>query len=77
MSALVIDYRRCRNGKKLGIIDESVNAGIVLVAIATVTAAPLAFLRIFQAPGLKVEQSMVTDRALAAPSPGSDYRSPR
>jgi Kef-type K+ transport system membrane component KefB len=54
-------------GKKLGIIDESVNAGIVLVAIVTVTAAPLAFLRIFKAPGVKVEQSMVTDRELARP----------
>jgi Kef-type K+ transport system membrane component KefB len=36
-------------GKKLGIIDESVNAGIVLVAIVTVTAAPLGFMRVFLA----------------------------
>jgi CPA2 family monovalent cation:H+ antiporter-2 len=64
-------------GKKLGIIDESVNAGVILVAIATVMAAPLAFLRVFQAPGVKVEQSMVRDSELAAPSPGSDYRLPR
>ena len=56
-------------GKKLGIIDESVNAGVILVAIATVMAAPLAFLRVFQAPGVKVEQSMVRDSELAAPSP--------
>jgi hypothetical protein len=34
-------------GEKLGVIDESVNAGIVLIAIVTVTAAPLVFLRIF------------------------------
>ena len=54
-------------GKKLGIIDESVNAGIVLVAIVTVTAAPLAFLRIFKTPGVKVEQSMVTDSEFVAP----------
>ena len=36
-------------GKKLGIIDESVNAGIVLVAIVTVTSAPLGFMKIFPA----------------------------
>jgi hypothetical protein len=29
-------------GEKLGVIDESVNAGIVLVAIVTVTTSPLA-----------------------------------
>jgi len=54
-------------GKKLGVIDESVNAGIVLVAIVTVTAAPLAFLRIFKTPGVKVEHSMVTDSEFVAP----------
>jgi CPA2 family monovalent cation:H+ antiporter-2 len=37
-------------GEKLGVIDESINAGIVLVAIATVTASPLAFLKVFPAP---------------------------
>ncbi len=36
-------------GKKLGMIDESVNAAIILVAIVTVTAAPLGFLRVFPA----------------------------
>lgn len=36
-------------GEKLGVIDESVNAGIVLVAIVTVTASPMAFLRFFPA----------------------------
>ncbi len=53
-------------GRKLGVIDESVNAGIVLVAIVTVTAAPLAFLRVFPARGVKIEQSMVSDSELAA-----------
>jgi hypothetical protein len=54
-------------GEKLGVIDESVNAGIVLVAIVTVTASPLAFLRIFPGRRLKVPRSVVTDSGLAAP----------
>jgi Kef-type K+ transport system membrane component KefB len=54
-------------GEKLGIIDESVNAGIVLVAIVTVTASPLAFLRIFPAARVNVARSMATDTGLAAP----------
>jgi Kef-type K+ transport system membrane component KefB len=54
-------------GAKLGIIDESVNAGIVLVAIVTVTAAPLAFLRVSPAPRVKVARSMVSDTGVAAP----------
>jgi CPA2 family monovalent cation:H+ antiporter-2 len=54
-------------GEKLGVIDESVNAGIVLVAIVTVTASPLGFLRVFPAPRLKASRSMVTDTELAAP----------
>ena len=54
-------------GEKLGVIDESVNAGIVLVAIVTVTASPLGFLRVFPAPRLKAARSMVTDTELAAP----------
>jgi Kef-type K+ transport system membrane component KefB len=54
-------------GEKLGVIDESVNAGIVLIAIVTVTAAPLVFLRIFPAAQLKVARSAVTDASLAAP----------
>jgi Kef-type K+ transport system membrane component KefB len=54
-------------GEKLGIIDESVNAGIVLVAIVTVTAAPLAFLKIFPAPREKVAASVASDTGLAAP----------
>jgi Kef-type K+ transport system membrane component KefB len=53
-------------GEKLGIIDESVNTGIVLVAIVTVTASPLAFLRVFPAPQPDVSRSMETDRELAA-----------
>jgi Kef-type K+ transport system membrane component KefB len=53
-------------GEKLGVIDESVNAGIVLVAIVTVTAAPLAFLRVFRKPGANVSRSMATDTELAA-----------
>jgi hypothetical protein len=53
-------------GEKLGIIDESVNAAIVLVAIVTVTASPLAFLRIFPAPRAKVARSMAADSGLAA-----------
>ena len=53
-------------GEKLGIIDASVNAGIVLVAIVTVTASPLAFFRVFPAP-LKVGRSNATDTELAAP----------
>jgi Kef-type K+ transport system membrane component KefB len=48
-------------GKKLGIIDESVNAGIVLVAIVTVTSAPLGFLRVFPAPREKAARFMVAD----------------
>ncbi len=54
-------------GEKLGIIDESVNAGIVLVAIVTVTVSPLAFLRIFPAARVNVGRSMATDAGLAAP----------
>jgi Kef-type K+ transport system membrane component KefB len=54
-------------GEKLGIIDESVNAAIVLVAIATVTAAPLAFLRIFPIRRLKVVSPVASDADLAAP----------
>jgi Kef-type K+ transport system membrane component KefB len=54
-------------GEKLGIIDASVNAGIVLVAIVTVTASPLAFFRVFPAARVKVARSMVTDTELAAP----------
>jgi Kef-type K+ transport system membrane component KefB len=48
-------------GKKLGIIDESVNAGIVLVAIVTVTSAPLGFLRVFPARSEKPGRFMVAD----------------
>jgi Kef-type K+ transport system membrane component KefB len=54
-------------GEKLGIIDASVNAGIVLVAIVTVTASPLAFFRIFPTARVKVGRSMLTDGELAAP----------
>jgi Kef-type K+ transport system membrane component KefB len=54
-------------GEKLGVIDESVNAGIVLVAIVTVTASPLAFLRVFPASRVKVARSVVSDTGLAAP----------
>jgi monovalent cation:H+ antiporter-2, CPA2 family len=54
-------------GEKLGVIDESVNAGIVLVAIVTVTASPLAFLRVFPAPRVKVARAPVTDAGLTAP----------
>ena len=54
-------------GEKLGIIDESVNAAIVLVAIVTVTASPLAFLRVFPVPRVKVAHAPVTDTGLAAP----------
>jgi len=54
-------------GEKLGIIDASVNAGIVLVAIVTVTASPLAFFRIFPTARVKVGRSILTDSELAAP----------
>ena len=55
-------------GEKLGIIDESVNAAIVLVAIVTVTASPLAFLRVFpNASRIKVARAPVPDPGLAAP----------
>jgi Kef-type K+ transport system membrane component KefB len=54
-------------GEKLGVIDESVNAAIVLVAIVTVTASPLAFLKVYRAHRVKVAGSMVTDTTLAAP----------
>jgi Kef-type K+ transport system membrane component KefB len=53
-------------GKKLGIIDESVNAGIVLVAIVTVTAAPLGFLRVFPA-----RREKAASYAVANPKLGS------
>jgi len=51
-------------GEKLGVIDASVNAGIVLVAIVTVTSSPLAFLRVFPGPRMKVARSIVTDAGL-------------
>jgi Kef-type K+ transport system membrane component KefB len=54
-------------GEKLGIIDESVNAAIVLVAIVTVTASPLVFLQVYPAPQVKVARAPVTDTGLAAP----------
>lgn len=54
-------------GTKLGVIDESVNAAIVLVAIVTVTASPLAFFRVFPVRLVKVARSIVTDSGLAAP----------
>lgn len=54
-------------GEKLGIIDESVNAAIVLVAIVTVTASPLAFLKVFPAPRVKLAGSTLTGTRLAAP----------
>jgi Kef-type K+ transport system membrane component KefB len=54
-------------GEKLGIIDESVNAAIVLVAIVTVTASPLAFLRVFPERRVKVARAPVGDPGLAAP----------
>ena len=54
-------------GEKLGVIDESVNAGIVLVAIVTVTSSPLVFLRVFPAPRVKVARAPVTDAGLTAP----------
>ncbi len=41
-------------GEKLGVIDASVNAGIVLVAIVTVTASPLAFFRVLPEARVKV-----------------------
>ncbi len=41
-------------GEKLGVIDASVNAGIVLVAIVTVTASPLAFFRALPEARVKV-----------------------
>jgi Kef-type K+ transport system membrane component KefB len=52
-------------GEKLGVIDESVNAAIVLVAIVTVTATPLAFLRVYPVRRMRVAPSGATD--LAAP----------
>jgi trk system potassium uptake protein TrkA len=54
-------------GEKLGMIDDSVNAAIVLVAIVTVTVSPLAFLRVFPARRLKAARTMVTDTGLTAP----------
>jgi Kef-type K+ transport system membrane component KefB len=51
-------------GRKLGIIDESVNAAIVLVAIVTVTSAPLGFLRVFPARSEKPGRFMVADPEL-------------
>jgi len=54
-------------GEKLGMIDESVNAAIVLVAIVTVTVSPLAFLRVFPARRLKAARATVTNTGLTAP----------
>ena len=51
-------------GKKLGIIDESVNAGIVLVAVVTVTSAPLGFLRVFPARRERTDRFMVANPEL-------------
>ena len=56
-------------GEKLGIIDASVNSGIVLVAIVTVTVSPLAFVRVFPAAPVKVARPMATDTGLVGPSP--------
>jgi trk system potassium uptake protein TrkA len=53
-------------GKKLGIIDESVNAGIVLVAIVTVTSAPLGFMKIFPARREKPARLVVGDPEVGA-----------
>lgn len=54
-------------GKKLGVIDESINAGIVLLAIVTVTASPLAFLRVLPVSRAKVVPSVVSDTGLTTP----------
>lgn len=54
-------------GEKLGAINESVNAAIVLVAIVTVTASPMAFLKIFPGRRVKATRAMVTDTGLAEP----------
>ena len=51
--------------KKLGVIDEAVNAAVILVAVATVTAAPLAFVRIFPAARRNVERAAVSDSTVA------------
>ena len=51
--------------KKLGVIDEAVNAAVILVAVATVTAAPLAFVRIFPATRRNLERAAVSDRTVA------------
>jgi len=48
--------------KKLGVIDEGVDAAIILIAIVTVTAAPLAFLKIFPASQRNVESAAVRSR---------------
>ena len=51
--------------KKLGVIDEAVNAAVILVAVATVTAAPLAFVRIFPAARRNVECAAVSHSTVA------------
>jgi Kef-type K+ transport system membrane component KefB len=54
-------------GEKLGMIDASVNAAIVLVAIVTVTASPLAFFKVFAAARGNVARSVATDTRVATP----------
>ena len=51
--------------KKLGVIDEAVNAAVILVAVATVTAAPLAFVKIFPFARRNVEPAPVRERTVA------------
>jgi Kef-type K+ transport system membrane component KefB len=48
--------------KKLGVIDDAVNAAVILVAIVTVTASPLAFLRILPAAQRTNEPATLGDR---------------
>jgi Kef-type K+ transport system membrane component KefB len=51
--------------KKLGVIDEAVNAAVILVAVATVTAAPLAFVKILPAARRDVEAAAVRESTVA------------
>ena len=51
--------------EKLGVIDEAVNAAVMLVAVATVTAAPLAFVKIFPAERRNVEPAAVSGSTVA------------
>jgi Kef-type K+ transport system membrane component KefB len=54
-------------GEKLGIIEESVNAAIVLVAVVTVTATPLGFFKVYPASRTQPATAEIPDPGSASP----------